>query len=375
MPTRLGPRIPKSYALLLERVGAETRDAGIRLPLAERGRQRLVDDARRRAPRRARAHAGHRPRPHPAHGRRAPRPAVSRQGRHQGPGRVARATGQGPRSAGPAEPRDPRRARGDARGAGAAMERQPAAAEEGARELPALHRSGAGPRLCHLRRARDLQVPRAVGRRRADVRGRAAGRAAIPSASWPCCATRPPRAERPNDLRRRLPRARPRAAGRRARSRAAAGVLGRSSSSACRPARTSPRRSAPWAPSSWSASPRRTTGEHGLAYSGGRARHHARPRPRTAALRLLRARAAARGRGHVPLSRLRRGQSRTARWPQRRAGCSPRATRAPARSRTPSRCWSRCAGRAMRRPPTRCARCTASSARPCPRCRLRPRSP
>ena len=104
------------------------RDArpGVRLPLAERGRQRLVDDARRRAPRRARAHAGHRPRPHAAHGRRAARAALSRQGRRQGPRRAARAARQGARAPGPAERRDPRRARRDARGARAPLERQPA---------------------------------------------------------------------------------------------------------------------------------------------------------------------------------------------------------------------------------------------------------
>ena len=83
----------------------------LRVALAERGGERLVDDARRRAPRRARPDEGHRPRPDAAHRGRAPRAALPRQGRREGARRAPRAPRQGARAARAAERGDPRRAR------------------------------------------------------------------------------------------------------------------------------------------------------------------------------------------------------------------------------------------------------------------------
>ena len=165
-----------------------------------------------------------------------------------------------------------------------------------------------------------------------------------------------------------------RAAGARpARRRAPAGVRGASSSSASRPASPCPARSVPWAPVSSPGSPRCTT-----ASTVSRIR----PAPSTsspghdrarAALRVLRARAR-RGRttsasATSPTSR----PTRAAPWQARPDGFSPRATRRPARRRTRSRSSSRCAPWAIPRRPRSSVTSTPRSGERC-RARLRSRT-
>ena len=340
----------------------------LRLALAERSGERVVHDPRRRAPRGARAHAGDRPRSHAADGVRPAGAALSRQGGREGAGRAARAAGEGPRAARPAERRDPRASsRRCTRSSGACGAR---ACSSRRRPLENFRRSidlEPGERVRHLRRARDLQVARPVGRRRADVRGGALDRArSAASARAPArrggdasgrgrpagrdagagagAADRRPGRVAPAGVRvahRRAPRRR--------RGRAGAGAHRR---------RRAARR------------PRRGLRRRARArLLGGRARHPARATiAPCSSTPTTRGRSSARTTCPRATSRTSR-RTRTAPWPPRRAGCSRRATRRRGSSTTRSRSSSRCAGSATPRRPRSSASCTRRSGSRCPRCR------